>query len=59
MVRKQSGEDTPVSVSAFLDALMVESVDEEKGIARRIGRAVSSKEDWIAMDPDWRRVILQ
>ncbi|KAK3902971.1 heterokaryon incompatibility protein-domain-containing protein [Staphylotrichum tortipilum] len=51
--------DEPEPVSAFLDALVVEWVDEEQGIARKIGKAVFSEADWMAMEPGWKRVILQ
>ena len=46
-------------MSALLDALIVEWVNEEKGIARRIGRAVFKEHEWMALDRDWRRLILQ
>ena len=52
-----SDDDEPVS--AFLDALIVEWVDEDKGIARRVGKALFSEPDWMSLDRDWRRVILQ
>lgn len=44
---------------ALLNALIVEWVDEENGIARRIDRAVFSEQDWMKLGRDWRRVILQ
>ncbi|KAK3906750.1 heterokaryon incompatibility protein-domain-containing protein [Staphylotrichum tortipilum] len=46
-------------VRPALNALIVEWIDEEKGVARRIGVAQFFEEEWIKLDRDWRRVILE
>lgn len=45
--------------SACLNALIVEWVDEEEGTARRIGTAVFTEAEWMALDRDWGLVILE
>ena len=44
---------------AFLNVLIIEWVNEEKGIARRAGTAVFPEQEWIALDRDWRLIILE
>ena len=44
---------------AFLNVLIIEWVNEEKGIARRIGTAVFPEPEWMALDRDWRLIILE
>jgi len=45
--------------SPVLNALIVEWVDEEKGVARRIGVGQFFEKEWMKLDRDWRRVILE
>jgi hypothetical protein len=52
-----SAGDEPVP--GYLNALIVEWVDEEKGIAQRLGSAIFKEAEWMELDRDWRRVILQ
>ncbi len=44
---------------AFLNVLIIEWVNEEKGMARRIGTAVFPEPEWMALDRDWRLIILE
>ncbi len=45
--------------SPVLNALIVEWIDEEKGVARRVGVAQFFEKEWMKLDRDWRRLILE
>ena len=44
---------------AVLNVLIIEWVNEERGIARRVGTALFPEPEWMALDRDWRLIILE
>ncbi len=58
-VHKHPADGLPPQKPAFLNVLIIEWVNEEKGIARRAGTAFFPELEWMALDRDWRLIILE